>query len=434
MSVKLIKISCCFLIAGFLIALGLVFIKNLIDFPVYYAAGQSLLSGRTDLYAPDFALGRVMDYRYPPFFLLLFLPLWLLPYKVAAYFWYLFSIFQIIGCLIIFGRILNQQKISKWVWAVLFLSTGQYFIQVLHYGNAHLLITFLTFLSLYFVFTKKEIWAALCLATAITIKLTPIFLFAYFFFKKRWHPLLYTGIFLITLNLLPALYFGFSRNNELFRQWFSHVAVNQEFHEANGPINLSLKGQLRRYFSDIDYGRRVDGDTRYPAVNLLSISPSTLDKYWMGISLFLIILAGYLFQKRMPDSIQQEGINLKGNLYLLETGIFISLLLLIGPLTSKIYFIALLLPVFALAAAQFAEQSKSVVTRNILIIISLLNFVLPLLPGRSLQRWLLVIGVDFYINMLVLMGLLYTLWLPAKLVPQRYDELPPPILKETKKS
>src|SRR5437762_1680300 len=74
--------------------LGLIFIRRLIDFPVYYAAGRSLLSGRTDLYAEDFAQGLVMDYRYPPFFLLALIPLWSLPYSVAAYTWYLLSIIQ----------------------------------------------------------------------------------------------------------------------------------------------------------------------------------------------------------------------------------------------------------------------------------------------------------------------------------------------------
>src|SRR5689334_12280202 len=84
---------------------GLAFISNLIDFPVYYAAGQSLLGGRSDLYAPDFALGRVMDYRYPPFFLLAFWPLWLLPYKVAAYLWYLGSVAEIVLSVFLIRRV-----------------------------------------------------------------------------------------------------------------------------------------------------------------------------------------------------------------------------------------------------------------------------------------------------------------------------------------
>src|ERR1041384_3542169 len=78
--------------------LGLLVIRNLIDYPVYYAAGRSLLSGRWALYAPDFALGGVMDYRYPPLFLIAFAPLWNLPYSASAYVWYLLSLFEILGC------------------------------------------------------------------------------------------------------------------------------------------------------------------------------------------------------------------------------------------------------------------------------------------------------------------------------------------------
>src|SRR5260370_4746593 len=80
---------------GILIALiGFIFTRHLIDFPVYYAAGRSLISGRTDLYAPDFARGPTMDYRYPPLFLISLIPLWHLPYGVASYLWYLLGILE----------------------------------------------------------------------------------------------------------------------------------------------------------------------------------------------------------------------------------------------------------------------------------------------------------------------------------------------------
>jgi hypothetical protein len=49
------------------------------DFAVYYAAASSLFAGRTDLYSADFALGPVMDYRYPPIFILIIAPIALLP-------------------------------------------------------------------------------------------------------------------------------------------------------------------------------------------------------------------------------------------------------------------------------------------------------------------------------------------------------------------
>src|SRR5215467_12515033 len=119
----------------FVALLGFVFIRNLIDFPVYYAAGQSLIKGRTDLYAPDFALGQVMDYRYLPFFLVAFTPLWLITYSVSAYIWYLLSVTEIAGCVIIISRIFPVLRSSKKAWLLIGLSTLQYFVMALHYGN-----------------------------------------------------------------------------------------------------------------------------------------------------------------------------------------------------------------------------------------------------------------------------------------------------------
>src|SRR5258706_10849975 len=112
--------------------LGFVFIRNLVRFPVYYAAGRSLLSCRTDLYSPDFALGRVMDYRYPPFFLVALFPLWLLPYSVAAYIWYLLSVIEIAGCVVIVRRAF---QVSRLLWLAVALLVAQYFVMALHYGN-----------------------------------------------------------------------------------------------------------------------------------------------------------------------------------------------------------------------------------------------------------------------------------------------------------
>src|SRR5690349_7763095 len=131
---------------------GFAFIRNLIDFPVYYAAGKSLLGGRTDLYAPDFALGRVMDYRYPPFFLLAFLPLWLLPYKVAAYLWYLSNIIEIALCVFFIRRVAPLPKAQGKMWLVVFFLIAPYFVIILHYGNAHLLAVSLMFAAFYFAF------------------------------------------------------------------------------------------------------------------------------------------------------------------------------------------------------------------------------------------------------------------------------------------
>lgn len=399
---------------------GLVFIRNLIDFPVYYSAGQSLLKGRSDLYAADFALGRVMDYRYPPFFLLVFTPLWLLPYKVAAFLWYLFSVFQIATSVVLLRRLLKPVVISKKCWLQVFCGVGQYFIIILHYGNAHLLAIFLLFVSLYFALHRQDGKAALLMALAITIKLTPAFLLLYFLLMKRWRYLLLVGAFLLAINLTPAAYFGFSQNARLVKSWYHHVVANQEFHELNGPINLSLKGQLRRYFTEVDYQQRVDGDTRYPAVNLFSSSPQLMARIWLIVSFGGVLFAAFLIFRqshkpqpdRTADQLQTAGSRFNGfdEKTLVTLGMLISLMLFVEPLTSKIYFIALLWPFTVLAVATLDRPGRA--NRHIrwvLLVIAILNFGLPLLPGRLIQRGLLVLGADFYVNLLLMAAQFYYL-------------------------
>ncbi|HST19675.1 MAG TPA: glycosyltransferase family 87 protein [Blastocatellia bacterium] len=393
-----------FFIAIFVIAialLGFVFIRNLIDFPVYYSAGQSLLNGRTDLYSPDFAQGRVMDYRYPPFFLLALVPLWLLPYKVAAYVWYLTAILQIAGCVFILNRQTNFNQSAKAAWLVVFLAVGQYFVMILHYGNAHLLAIFLVFASFYFFIQRKNWAAALAMALAITIKLTPILILPYFALKRKWKLLSLIAALLIAINIAPAVYFGFAKNAQLLKSWYEHVIAGQEFHEANGPINLSLKGQLRRYLSPIDYSQRIDKDAQYPQVNIATISQENIEKIWIALAGIMFFSTLALIWVGSKESISFE------RRVLLELSLMICLMLFTGPLTSKIYFIALLWPMVGLAAFAF-NDSKPV--RRVLIFVAVINSVLPLLPGRSVQRLLLVLGVDFYVNCLLAVAVVYALF------------------------
>src|SRR5262252_3477116 len=100
-------------LVALLAALGFVFIRHLVDFPVYYAAGRSLISGRTDLYAGDFAKGPTMDYRYPPFFLVALVPLWQLPYQLSAYVWYILQLLALAACCWVVLEVLKRGSHSQ---------------------------------------------------------------------------------------------------------------------------------------------------------------------------------------------------------------------------------------------------------------------------------------------------------------------------------
>ena len=416
------------LLAGLALALallGLVFTSNLVDFPVYYAAGRSLLSGRTDLYAPDFALGVVMDYRYPPFFLLAILPLCALPYSIAAYVWYLLLAAAAVGCVIVVARAAPiSRKPAATLWIVT-LAVAQYFVMALHYGNAHLLVVFLFFAAMYFLTAGRSTLAALPLSLGITIKLTPILLLPYLVLKKKWTLMLALCLLLVTLNLIPALYFGVARNNELLKSWYGHVIASQEFHEQNGPINLSLKGQLRRYFSDTDYSGRVDGDLRYPAVNVASFSTEQTDGAWL-VAAGLLFLSGLWLVARTRGRMSlndDQSRRTFDRIASLEISLMICLTLLVGPLTSKIYFVALLWPVACLASFVVRGDGSAVkFGKGVLISMAIANSVLPLLPGRLVQRWLLVVGVDFYLTCLLMIAVGYALIVESREIRTRFGE------------
>ena len=381
---------------------GLIFTRNLIDFPVYYEAGRSLLGGRTDLYASDFSRGAVMDYRYPPLFILVFAPLSLMPYKAAAFVWHLLSVIAICSSVAVLDRLVVEQTGKRGrVWTLAFFAVAPYFVMILHYGNAHLLATALMFVGLYFGTIRRECGAATLLALAITIKITPLLVLPYFAIKRRFKLLGLVLAIAAALNLAPSIYFGVTRNGELLREWYEHVVADQEFHEVNGPINLSLKGELRRYLTEVDYGKRVDGDTRYAAVNVMSVPVRLADGLWIGLSaglfaagLGLIAWSTGKLPANPGERERRAGQGEAATSETLQLGLMVCLMLLAGPLTSKIYFVALLWPVVCLATSAFSHRFF----RNALLSIAIVSSALPLLPGRELQRLLLVVGVDFYLN------------------------------------
>jgi alpha-1,2-mannosyltransferase len=387
-------------------ALGVVFVRNLTDFSVYYAAGRSLLSGRTDLYAPDFARGVVMDYRYLPFFIFVFAPLSFAPYPVAAWVWHLLNTVAIALAVTSIASMYSGLSYNRTrVWTVAFLVVVPYFAMALDYGNVQLIVTALMFAGFSLALRGRDLPAATLLAVAITVKIVPALTLPYFAVTRRFTLLGLVLIISAALNLLPSIYFGVTGNGDLIARWYEHVIVGQEFHETNGPINLSVKGQLRRTFTKVDYTQRVDGDHRYAAVNLAALSTSTVDRLWMAIAACLFVggLALIWVSARTPDSTNQQATDVR--LAALQIGLLICVMLFVGPLTSKVYLVALLWPVVAVGVAAWDHAA----VRRALIVLAILSSAFPLLPGRTVQRFLLVAGTDFYVSTAILGLVAFTL-------------------------
>ena len=393
------------------------------DFHVYHTAGNSLYNGRIDLYAPNFGDSAVMDYRYPPFFLFLILPLSLLSYQTAEFAWFWINaaviFFTVRFIKRTFETTAENVARSGLIFFLSFLICAKYFFPLLRNLNLHLILLCLVFAAFCFVLKNKSAPAAFLMALAIAFKAFPILLLPYFALKRQWRFLTLTIVFVAVFNLLPAFYFGFDLNLKLLDDWYRHVMVNNEFHNVNGPINVSLQGQLERHLTDVDYSKRVV-DTNYEKVNFASLPHFQVDLIWKTsasliylATLFLIWFAAHRRKQiYSAETIEKPGENVKTKnefdfLAFHEFGLMICAMLLVEPRSNVYYFLALFLPLVPFINSLFRNRSRFNLTAFVLIIaIACLS---PLLPGTYTQRLLLVLGVDFYAALILWIALGYNI-------------------------
>lgn len=401
------------------------------DVHVYHTAAHSLFNrGRIDLYSPDFADDAIMDYRYTPVFLFLIFPFSLLPYEEAEFVWLWINILAFFPAVIAIKRGFeitaeNPHRLNL-VLFLSFLICAKFFFPLIKNLNVHLLILCMVFGAFYLLLKQKKLIAALLMALAISIKIVPVLTLPYFALKKQWLFLSATVVFTVVFNLLPAFYFGTDLNFKLLNDWHNHVLVNTEFHELNGPINLSLKGQIDRYLVGFDYSKRTF-DPDYQNVNLISLSKNQADAIWKILALAMMIGTLFLiwFSSKLRNKINLSNPNNEkpteskdtafsktsnqfDSFAYYEFGLMICLSLLIAPRSNKYYFLALFFPLIPFLRSVFRNKSKFTILAFAVVLI--LACLLPLVPGRSLQRLLLVLGVDFYMALVLWIALAYILY------------------------
>jgi hypothetical protein len=443
---KLVKTLSAGFILGVVLLIGSAFVTSRhhwADVHVYHSAAHSLFNkGRIDLYSADFADDAIMDYRYTPFFLFLVFPFSFLPYESAEYVWLWLNIIAVVPAIIAVKRGFEKTATNpRRIYLILFLSflvCAKLFFPLIRNLNVHLLILCLIFGAFYFLLKQKKLLAALLMALAITVKIVPVLTLPYFALKKQWLFLSATVVLVVVFNLLPAFYFGADLNFKLLNDWYNHVLVHNEFHEINGPLNLSLKGQLERYLVGVDYSKRTF-DPDYQNINVISISKNQADWIWR-ISV-MVMSAGTLFliwfssklRNRIKFSNQntEKLIDSKDKLSAKmpnqfdsfayhEFGLMICLSLLIAPRSNGYYFLALFFPLIPFIHVVFRNKSKF----NILAfgLILTLTCLLPLVPGRSFQRLLMVLGVDFYTALILWIALAYNLYKDSLSVRDKFAE------------
>jgi hypothetical protein len=363
------------------------------DFRVYHYGARGVFDGTRPVYGRNSGIGWPMHYRYPPLFLLLFVPLALLPLGWGAAVWVILKMAVLIWIVGAINRALRlyYQPLAENYTTILpcILFIAPYIVEEFRYGNAQFFAFALTAAGLLYARTKPKL-AAGSLALAISIKVWPLFFVPYLAVRRDWKVVAYAMLFVLLLAFVPSLYFGVAGNAQLLGQWFTqefHTQLNEN--EIWFP-NQSLRGVLMRYLTIVDYSQVPDSN--YPQVNLTNLNPAAVRLLWM-------ILAGAIYTGFLLLARER-----KSGPGLVDHALAFCLLPMLQPFTQKYALAVLLWP--ALIAAGFLKERK---VRILIYTAAAVALIQPLVPGADLQRFLQVLGLDFAATGLLAAGIMVIL-------------------------
>lgn len=284
-------------------------------------------------------------YLYSPLFALILRPLCVINWTLSRYLWTIFNIILVYRLWILLKKLatgyltLNNKYKNIWLLAVAFISIG-YINLNLSLGQVTILILWLTIEGLVLIFSGENIKGSALIGLGINIKILPIILLFYLFFKSKYSTICYITLFSLICLILPATIIGYKYNLQLLQYWKNSINPSQnkyvfEYDDANQGLNAILPA----YFSDhlnkennslnnqIISGRQIMHFSYKSLVSFMQI-------FRIELLILLILVINYRKKERKPANF---------NLYLFwEIGFLMLISLLIFPHQtnySMLYFI-----------------------------------------------------------------------------------------------
>lgn len=348
------------------------------DFEVYLQAGRQL-KNHNNIYAPPFIRG--LQYFYSVFFALILSPV--SKYVFATQFiWiiityiFLFRIGVLMASYFDLSILTRKQK-NALLFFALFLSIQFIIYEVgLVQVTSFLLWSMLESLGL--VRKKKYIAAGLILALAINIKIMPLLLFPYLFYRGYFKTIIVCCLGFAILLFLPSLFIGTSYNNFLLAEWWHVINPgNKEhlFETEIGPHSLTawLPVLLMNTVGEFPDKR-----------NLFNIMPSKVEII-LNVTRLLLLSLSLLFLKTLP--FKKENNDLK---FFWESAYFIMLIPLIMPHQQKYNFL-LVSPMITYLLYFFIStfKCKKTIFYKIVFVFFILNMLIfsPIYGADIIGKW-----------------------------------------------
>jgi len=257
------------------------------DFDVYLQAARQL-SKRQNIYVPPFVKG--LQYYYSVFFALILSPVG--SYIFATEFaWlllsycFLFRIMKLMKAYFNIDVLSNKQQI---IWFVLSVILS---LQFLMYDVSLIQVTIFLLWSilesLQLIRNDREILGGMLLATAINIKIMPILMLPYLFYRGYFKSVVTAVLFFIILLYLPAIFIGWKYNNFLLAEWWKVINPGNKEHMFELGIGThSIVAMLPVYLTptvgEMPYRRNIV-NIDYSTIGVVINATRVL---LLGISLF----------------------------------------------------------------------------------------------------------------------------------------------------
>jgi len=337
------------------------------DFNVYYHAGREVIAGR-DPYQDS--LRPSTPYLYPPLLSELIIPLALLPLPVAAYIWYLVSVFSILSAAWMSAR-LGSQVIKSNHKSQIIIAAGsllmliRFVLDNFDFGQVNTLVAALSVAHIYYFVKEKKTASALALVLAISIKLTPAILILYHLARLRLRFVAACVGLVIVVTVLTFLPFG-SRGPDAFTTFIDRTVKNGQGFDLAFSGNQSLRGAVARLTENRDQKADMYGgqSTRKPTSALT-----------LAISIALVvvsILAAVIARTEMAAAAP-----------------FFCCFVLLSPLSWKAHFVVLIFPIAYLIASLLAAVGKerAYLITVLAAVFALLNITSPKVFGPEWGEW-----------------------------------------------
>ncbi len=348
------------------------------DFDVYLEAASKLSSGMNP-YLPPYAK-EGMGYSYSPFFIIVLSP-FTSNYFITEFIWCLLSLIMIYRCFILFKGYLNFSSFNALTyrnWLILMILLSYQFISN-NIGMVQITIflMWIIFESLQFIRNGHEAIGGILLGIGINIKIMPVILLGYFFYRGYFKAFFVSVITATGLLFAPAVFWGLEYNIILLKGWWMIINPTSSEHQIEAGIGThSMVAFLPVYLTP------TIGEMPYQR-NILNLNANTAILI-TNVANLLLVSISLLYFKSRPFTKEKND-----QKKIWEISYFMLLIPLLIPHQQKYAFV-LVMPMVAYLTYFFIKTKKNRkdhIYNTVFVLFCILMLVFSPLHGADIIGW-----------------------------------------------